>query len=63
LSRTKTALLGLKVIATWGGIGRQLVIKVLTSQYRVVRTATSQHRIIKLLTAQYRKIKTLILGD
>jgi photosystem II stability/assembly factor-like uncharacterized protein len=55
LSRVKTALLGLKIIASGGGgaPGRQLVIKILTSQYRIVRIATSQ----------YRKIKALILGE
>jgi len=44
-------------------IGRQLVTKIITSQYRIVGTATSQHRIINTLTSQYRKIKVLILGE
>lgn len=44
-------------------IGRQLDVKVLTSQYSIVRVATSQHRIVSTLTSQYRKIKVLILGE
>lgn len=50
-------------VLSWVAVGRQLVIKILTAQYRAIEVSTSQHRIISAITSLLRKIKILTLGD
>jgi len=61
--RSGTALLGVKVTGFWTGLGRQLVIKVVTLQHRKIKVQTAQPRLLAVLTSQYRKIRTLLLGE